>query len=129
MHKFLVLATLLSVSIAPPTAPAPPPSCSLYDDSPVGVVCFQGDNLTAAIATGRTGWLVEFYSSWCGHCQHFAPTWKELAKDVAGVCVCVCMSVCCVNAHPCNLAHSYTHTRTNTLTTDRVGLSGTVGSR
>ena len=25
---------------------------------------------------------VEFYSSWCGHCIHFAPTFKSLALDV-----------------------------------------------
>ena len=25
---------------------------------------------------------VEFYSSWCGHCIHFAPTFKSLAEDV-----------------------------------------------
>jgi len=24
--------------------------------------------------------LVEFYSAWCGHCQHFAPTYEELAR-------------------------------------------------
>jgi len=31
-----------------------------------------------------TLWLVEYYSSWCGHCQEFAPIFKALAKDIAG---------------------------------------------
>ncbi|RUS74550.1 hypothetical protein EGW08_017698 [Elysia chlorotica] len=25
-------------------------------------------------------WVVEFYNRWCGHCMHFAPTWKKLAE-------------------------------------------------
>lgn len=29
-------------------------------------------------------WLIEFYNTWCGHCQHYAPIWKEFAADVAG---------------------------------------------
>ena len=27
-------------------------------------------------------WMVELYSSWCGHCQNFAPRLKELAKEI-----------------------------------------------
>lgn len=27
-------------------------------------------------------WLVEFYNSWCGFCQRFAPTWKIFAANV-----------------------------------------------
>ncbi|XP_007945230.2 sulfhydryl oxidase 2 [Orycteropus afer afer] len=27
-------------------------------------------------------WLVQFYSSWCGHCIGYAPTWRALARDV-----------------------------------------------
>lgn len=23
---------------------------------------------------------LEFYAGWCGHCQAFAPTWKEVAR-------------------------------------------------
>jgi thiol-disulfide isomerase/thioredoxin len=30
-------------------------------------------------------WVVEFYNSWCGFCQRFAPTWKEFAKSVYGM--------------------------------------------
>ena len=29
-------------------------------------------------------WIVEFYSSWCGHCHAFAPTWRRLAREVQG---------------------------------------------
>ncbi|XP_034255222.1 sulfhydryl oxidase 2-like isoform X2 [Thrips palmi] len=29
-------------------------------------------------------WLVEFYNTWCGHCQRYAPIWREFAADVAG---------------------------------------------
>ena len=79
----LLFCALISSVTAPP--PAKPSSCGLYDDSPVGMVCFRGDEMASTIATGGTSWLVEFYSSWCGHCQHFAPTWKKLAEGISGV--------------------------------------------
>ena len=28
--------------------------------------------------------LWQFYNTWCGHCQHFAPTWKSLANTTLG---------------------------------------------
>lgn len=30
------------------------------------------------------GVLIEFYNSWCGFCQRFAPSWKALGNDVRG---------------------------------------------
>merc|ERR1712080_221288 len=27
-------------------------------------------------------WIVEFYSSWCGHCQAFAPKWVRLSVQL-----------------------------------------------
>uniref|UniRef100_M4BH81 Sulfhydryl oxidase n=1 Tax=Hyaloperonospora arabidopsidis (strain Emoy2) TaxID=559515 RepID=M4BH81_HYAAE len=33
-------------------------------------------------------WLVDFYSPWCHHCQHFAPIWDEVSnlyKDVSSI--------------------------------------------
>lgn len=30
----------------------------------------------------KNAWVVEFYNSWCGFCQRFAPSWKALATDI-----------------------------------------------
>ncbi|KAK2161778.1 hypothetical protein LSH36_110g05093 [Paralvinella palmiformis] len=29
-------------------------------------------------------WVVEFYATWCGHCQRFAPVYKDFARSVTG---------------------------------------------
>ena len=54
---------------------------SLYDEADPMV---QLDNITIYknLEGSRKHWIVEFYSSWCGHCQHFAPTWKKLAWQI-----------------------------------------------
>ncbi|KAI8063790.1 thioredoxin-like protein [Gongronella butleri] len=33
------------------------------------------------IAKGSGIWLIEFFSPFCGHCQRFAPTWKQLTEE------------------------------------------------
>jgi len=48
------------------------------------IVQLNNTNFQANICGSQTAWMVEFYSSWCGHCIHFAPTFKELAADVYG---------------------------------------------
>ncbi|EGD74401.1 hypothetical protein PTSG_06412 [Salpingoeca rosetta] len=44
----------------------------------------QGGSKAVANAGQRRGaqaaWLVEFYASWCGHCQNFAPAWRTLSQ-------------------------------------------------
>jgi thiol-disulfide isomerase/thioredoxin len=57
-------------------------SCALYDPPVPGINCFHGDQVFRSITNSRTSWMIELYSSWCGHCQHFAPAMKELGKDV-----------------------------------------------
>lgn len=36
----------------------------------------KGDDLEATIKSGY--WMVEFFSPYCGHCKHFAPTWQTM---------------------------------------------------
>lgn len=41
-------------------------------------------NLKGKLYGKPHAWIVEFYNSWCGFCQRFAPSWKALASDVRG---------------------------------------------
>uniref|UniRef100_A0A8D0HGC3 Sulfhydryl oxidase n=1 Tax=Sphenodon punctatus TaxID=8508 RepID=A0A8D0HGC3_SPHPU len=57
------------------------PALSLYSPSdPLTVL--QADTLERSIFNSSSAWVVEFYASWCGHCIHFAPTWRALANDI-----------------------------------------------
>ena len=56
----------------------------LYNENDVGINLLSVDNFKATILNSETAWMVEFYSSWCGHCIRFAPTFKEMAKYTAG---------------------------------------------
>jgi len=48
------------------------------------ILILNNTNFQANICSSTKAWVVEFYSSWCGHCIHFAPTYKEFAADVFG---------------------------------------------
>ena len=40
-----------------------------------------GQNFSSTVYQSETAWLIEFYASWCGHCQNYAKVrvrrWKE----------------------------------------------------
>lgn len=42
------------------------------------------DNFKSELYGQKHAWLIEFYNSWCGFCQRFAPSWKALASDLRG---------------------------------------------
>ncbi|KAJ8039448.1 Sulfhydryl oxidase 1 [Holothuria leucospilota] len=50
----------------------------LVDD----VVILVENNFYQTVFMSEKAWIVELYSSWCGHCVHFAPTWKKFATDI-----------------------------------------------
>ncbi|UJR25107.1 hypothetical protein I4U23_006466 [Adineta vaga] len=58
-------------------------SVSLYTANDK-VVILTGQNFTSTVYQSKTAWLVEFYASWCGHCQSYANTYREVAIDTWG---------------------------------------------
>ena len=54
----------------------------LYEASDPGLTLLNASDFKTIVHNSPNAWMVEFYSSWCGHCVHFAPTFKQLAKDV-----------------------------------------------
>lgn len=48
------------------------------------VVILSSDSLKQFVSNSSSAWLLQFYSSWCGHCIQYSPTWKALAGDVKG---------------------------------------------
>ncbi|GFN88377.1 sulfhydryl oxidase [Plakobranchus ocellatus] len=79
----------------------------LYSTETDFVKPLNHETFQAEVINSRPGliWIVEFYNSWCGHCIHFAPTWKQLAKDLKDlVDIVVVAAIDCsqsVNVKPC----------------------------
>ncbi|RZC37276.1 Evr1 Alr and/or Thioredoxin domain containing protein [Asbolus verrucosus] len=48
------------------------------------VVILTVHNFKTEVMGSPQAWVVEFYNSWCGFCQRFAPSWKALGTDVKG---------------------------------------------
>lgn len=48
------------------------------------VVILSSSSLKPTVSNSSSAWLVQFYSSWCGHCIQYSSTWKTLAQDVKG---------------------------------------------
>ena len=48
------------------------------------MVLLENNTISNVIHNSPSAWFVEFYSSFCGHCHAFAPTWKKLAKMSKG---------------------------------------------
>lgn len=45
---------------------------------------FTAHNFKNKLYGQKQAWFIEFYNSWCGFCQRFAPSWKALGTDLRG---------------------------------------------
>ncbi|XP_063791900.1 sulfhydryl oxidase 2 [Pseudophryne corroboree] len=55
---------------------------SLYGPQDAGISVLERSSVSRVLYNSSSAWLLEFYSSWCGHCIHYAPTWRLLASDL-----------------------------------------------
>ena len=60
------------------------PKPSLYEKSD-HVTLLDVDNFNRTINGQDHAWLVQFYSSYCGHCINFAPIFKGFVKEIIGM--------------------------------------------
>jgi hypothetical protein len=75
------LLVLLAAALAGPGAGG---AARLYHAGEDAVWMLDSGSVRGATANSSAAWLVQFYSSWCGHCIGYAPTWRALAEDVRG---------------------------------------------
>ncbi|XP_043325942.1 sulfhydryl oxidase 2 isoform X1 [Cervus elaphus] len=74
-----VLVLLAAAAAAGPGAGG---AARLYRAGEDAVWVLDSGSVRKATANSSAAWLVQFYSSWCGHCIGYAPTWRALAADV-----------------------------------------------
>ena len=76
----LVLIEGRNVSALPVEMPS---QNSLYNSSDY-VTILTVDNFYDTLVGQQNAWLVQFYSSYCGHCIAFAPLFKQIVKNISG---------------------------------------------
>ncbi|XP_058158716.1 sulfhydryl oxidase 2 [Dasypus novemcinctus] len=73
---------LVLLAAAAAAGPGAGGAARLYRAGEDAVWVLDSGSVRAATANSSAAWLVQFYSSWCGHCIGYAPTWRALAADV-----------------------------------------------
>ncbi|XP_029392648.1 sulfhydryl oxidase 2 isoform X1 [Mus pahari] len=74
------LLFLLAVVVA--VGPREGGGARLYREGLDAVWLLDSGSVRSATGNSSAAWLVQFHSSWCGHCIGYAPTWRALAADV-----------------------------------------------
>jgi len=61
-----------------------PGATDLYGPQDPGIISFQDQDVFRHLVNSSKPWMVQFYSSWCGHCRHFQPTFSAFGARVQG---------------------------------------------
>lgn len=48
------------------------------------IILLNPENVKSVLVNSSAAIVAEFYASWCGHCVHFSPVYKSLARDIKG---------------------------------------------
>jgi len=82
----IYVITLLFSSILHPVIIAdalPKKPEGLYPDDP-NVISLNSGNFDSQVIGSSNAWYLQFYNSWCGHCVHFAPLYRQAAEEIKG---------------------------------------------
>lgn len=47
-------------------------------------VALTAETFNTKVSGTRDPWFIKFYAPWCPHCQHMAPAWKSVGRDMEG---------------------------------------------
>lgn len=75
---------LLLLAVVAAVGPRGGGGARLYRVGEDAVWLLDSGSVRSATGNSSAAWLVQFHSSWCGHCIGYAPTWRALAADVRG---------------------------------------------
>ncbi|XP_028628772.1 sulfhydryl oxidase 2 [Grammomys surdaster] len=73
---------LLLLAVVAAVGPRESSGARLYRVGEDVVWLLDSGSVRSATGNSSAAWLVQFHSSWCGHCIGYAPTWRALAADV-----------------------------------------------
>ncbi|XP_018424657.1 PREDICTED: sulfhydryl oxidase 1 [Nanorana parkeri] len=57
-----------------------PAQAHLY--GPNDLVVSLANGADSILLNSSSAWFAQFFASWCGHCQHFKPTFQALAQEI-----------------------------------------------
>jgi thiol oxidase len=71
-HRYFILLIMINIVRQISSAVLPSrDSVSLYNANDK-ITILTGENFSSIVYQSKTAWLIEFYASWCGHCQSYA---------------------------------------------------------